>query len=71
MDEIVYQREHLRRTLDELQGLLAKAADTYDPEEDLPRDDTIVAVMASFQLGEAVRKYTEAIKARMDARAAR
>lgn len=70
MDEIVFLRETLRRDLIEALGNLDKAAEGYDASDDVPAGDTIAAVHLSMIVGASVKKYTEAILHRGQARGA-
>jgi hypothetical protein len=61
MDEIVFQRETLRRLLQQSLDMVDKAAADYDAADDVPPLDAAAAVHASIVLGQAVKEYTEAV----------
>lgn len=68
MDEIVYQREALRRQLLTLVDILADAAEKYDPESDFPVDDLAAALTAGAAQA-TISQYAKAIAERVQTRA--
>lgn len=60
MDELVFLRETLRRSLLAAAEQLEKAAEGYDPEA-TPTEDIVGAVAVSMGLQVEVQKYTEMV----------
>jgi hypothetical protein len=67
MDEIVFERETLRRALASSIEALDKAADAYDPESDLPVDD-VLTCLAVDVVRQAANAYADAIRHRIESR---
>lgn len=67
IDEIVYTREALRRELVAQLEMLEKAAASYDPAEDVPQDDFIVAM--SVVMPGPRHAYANAVSERITQRA--
>jgi len=68
MDEIVYQRETLRRKLVDALALLDVAAKEYDPELDINVADHLLSLHA-IGLASTIIAYTSAVTDRTEARA--
>lgn len=63
MDEIVFQRETLRRKLLEVVDLIDKAAESYDPEAKVPTGDFVAAFSAASMT--EPQAYAEAVTHRV------
>lgn len=60
MDELVFTRERLRRLIIQTDKALVKAAETYNPEDALPFDDILVALLLKA-VHEATREYSKSL----------
>ena len=67
MDELVFQRETLRRQLIGMVLLLEQAAQAYDPAQDVPNED-IQVWAAIAELNAIVAAYGQALVDRINTR---
>ena len=66
IDEVVYTRESLKRSLKALLEVVDKAAENYDPSEVINVDDIMVVAM-TMGVRERVTDYVKALQAHKDA----